>query len=55
MNTYRIKNGERLIMDGETLEGGELIELPADLAEMHKSRLDLVPASKAAKGDAKQA
>ncbi|WP_156304417.1 hypothetical protein [Nitrosospira briensis] len=55
MNTYRIKNGEHFLMDGKTLEGGELIELPADLAEMHKSRIDLVPPEKAGKADAKQA
>lgn len=43
MKTYRIKGGERLILpDGKTLEGGDLIQLPDDLAEMHKSRLELV-------------
>lgn len=42
MNTYRIKDGERLIMGDETKEGGDLIQLPDDLAEMHRSRLELV-------------
>lgn len=44
MNTYRIKDGERLIMDGKELSGGDLIDLPDDLADMHKNRLELVPA-----------
>jgi hypothetical protein len=42
MKTYRIREGERLNLHGEILGGGELIELPEDLAQMHAARIDLV-------------
>lgn len=42
MKNYRIKDGERMIVDGKEVNGGELIQLPDDLADMHKNRIEPV-------------
>jgi hypothetical protein len=49
LKTYRIT--ARMNLNGKTLEPGETIQLPDDLADMHRSRL--IPVEK--KDDAKQA
>lgn len=49
LKTYRIT--ERMILDGKTIEPGKEIQLPDDLADMH--RLRLIPVEK--KDDAQPA
>lgn len=42
---YRVRPGERFVQsDGSIKEGGEIIELEADVAAHHTGRIDEVPA-----------
>jgi hypothetical protein len=41
---YLIRAGERFVQpDGKVLTGGDTIELPADLAAMHATRIQPLP------------
>lgn len=40
--TYRITRGSFVLPDGSQAHTGELIELPADVAQAHASRLEAV-------------